>query len=66
VSGPRFAPDFWLLDLTTGQTRQLTELDGRGAVRAFDVTPDGQAIVFDRIQQNSDIVLIELPERSDG
>ena len=28
--------------------------------KAFDVTPDGRRIVFDRIEENSDIVLIEL------
>jgi hypothetical protein len=33
-------------------------------MHAFDVTPDGSAIVFDRLKQNSDIVLIELPERT--
>jgi hypothetical protein len=25
----------------------------------FDVTPDGEAIVFDRLRRNSDLVLIE-------
>jgi hypothetical protein len=30
-------------------------------VRAFDITPDGAHIVFDRLRENSDVVLIELP-----
>ena len=51
--------DFWLLDLATGQRRQLTRLANHGAVRTFDVTPDGKYIVFDRTRQNSDVVLIE-------
>ena len=54
--------DFWLLDLTTKKTRQLTQLSQRsnaGAMRTFDITPDGKQIVFDRLQENSDIVLIE-------
>ena len=29
-------------------------------MRTFDVTADGAAIVFDRMKENSDIVLIEL------
>jgi hypothetical protein len=29
----------------------------------FDITPDGRQIVFDRLQQNSDIVLIDLPKQ---
>jgi serine/threonine protein kinase/Tol biopolymer transport system component len=53
--------DFWLLDLASGKTRQLTRLANRGAVRAFDITPDGAHIVFDRLRENSDVVLIELP-----
>jgi Tol biopolymer transport system component len=53
--------DFWLLDLTTHKTRQLTHLRSGEAMRTFDVTPDGKHIVFDRSRENSDIVLIELP-----
>ncbi len=53
--------DFWLLDFATKQTRQLTRLANRGAVGAFDITPDGRHIVFDRSRENSDVVLIDLP-----
>jgi Tol biopolymer transport system component len=52
--------DFWLLDLATNTTRPLTRLSDHGVVRAFDITPDGKAIVFDRLRDNSDIVLIDL------
>ncbi|MGE3840456.1 MAG: protein kinase [Vicinamibacterales bacterium] len=55
--------EFWLLDLTTGTTRQLTRFASQTPImsaRAFDITPDGQAIVFDRLRDNSDIALIEL------
>ena len=55
------APDFWLLDLATKTTRQLTHLSDRGGrIQTFDVVPDGKAIVFDRVRENSDIVLIDL------
>ena len=53
--------DFWLLDLATKRTRQLTHLANQGALRTFDVGPDGTHIVFDRSRQNSNIVLIDLP-----
>jgi serine/threonine protein kinase/Tol biopolymer transport system component len=54
--------DFWLLDFATKQSRQLTRLSNQGALRTFDITPDGKHIVFDRSRQNSNIVLIELPK----
>src|SRR4029079_5583209 len=51
--------DFWLLDFATKKTRPLTHLSDRGAIRGFDITPDGNEIVFDRLRDNSDVVLIE-------
>ena len=54
--------DFWLLDLATKTTRQLTHLSDQGVVHTFDITPDGKHIVFDRSRENSDIVLIDLPK----
>jgi Tol biopolymer transport system component len=53
--------DFWMLDLATGKSRQLTRLDDRGAMWSFDVSLDGRQIVFDRSRNNSDLVLIDLP-----
>jgi hypothetical protein len=35
-------------------------------LRNFDIAPDGSHIVFDRVQENSDVVLIDLPPRSPG
>ena len=54
--------DFWLLDFATNKTRPLTRLSDRGPIKTFDITPDGKAIVFARIRQHSDIVLIDLPK----
>ncbi len=54
--------DFWALDFASGSTRQLTRIADQGIVRTFDITPDGKHIVFDRLRENSDIVLIDLPE----
>jgi Tol biopolymer transport system component len=50
--------DFWLLDLATMKTRRLTRLTDRATMRTFDVTPDGKQIVFDRLRENSAVVLI--------
>jgi serine/threonine protein kinase/Tol biopolymer transport system component len=55
--------DFWLFDLVTAERRQITRLDNKGAVRGFDVTPEGKHIVFDRTLQNSDVVLIDRPKK---
>jgi len=60
LQGPE-SRDFWLLDLATKTTRQLTHLSDRGYLSHFDITPDGESLVFDRSRQNSDIVLIERP-----
>jgi serine/threonine protein kinase/Tol biopolymer transport system component len=54
--------DFWLLDFSTKTTRQLTRLSDHGALRTFDITPDGKQIVFERTRDNSDVVLIERPK----
>ena len=56
------APEnFWLLDLTTRKSRQLSSINSR-STRTFDITPDGKQITFDRLKDNSDIVLIDLPQ----
>jgi serine/threonine protein kinase/Tol biopolymer transport system component len=55
--------DFWLLDLATGKTSQLTRVADRGYLNGFDITPDGKYLVFDRTQQNADVVLIERPKK---
>jgi Tol biopolymer transport system component len=54
--------DFWLLDLTTKESRMIARVDNQGALRTFDITPDGKYIVFDRSRQNSNVVLIDLPK----
>lgn len=52
--------DFWLLDLSTMRSRRLTRLNNPAAMRSFDISPDGRRIVFDRLRENSDILLIDL------
>jgi serine/threonine protein kinase/Tol biopolymer transport system component len=52
--------DFWLLDLRAMHSRRLTRLSNPAAMRTFDITSDGRRIVFDRLRENSDILLIDL------
>jgi hypothetical protein len=43
--------------------RPLTKLSGTARMVSFDIPPEGNQIVFDRQRENSDIVLINLPEK---
>jgi serine/threonine protein kinase/Tol biopolymer transport system component len=61
MQGDGPSQDFWLLDLRTWKSRLLARLANGGSMQTFDVTPDGKQIVFDRLRDNSDIVLIDLP-----
>jgi len=53
--------DFYTVDLKTGEVRQLTDMKMHFATRSFDITPDGKQIIFDRLRDNSDIAIIDLP-----
>ena len=57
--------DFHLLNLSSGDIRQLTRFPAKTEAisgRTFDISPDGSRIVFERKAENSDVVLIELPD----
>lgn len=53
--------DLWAVDLATGEQRPLSSLGPGPIVTDFDVAPDGSEIVFDRVGEASDLVLIERP-----
>jgi hypothetical protein len=55
--------NLWLIDLETGAERQLTNFPSDFHVRDFDISADGREIVLEQIQDHSDIVLIEVPQR---
>ncbi len=63
LQGLPSAQNLWLLNLATGKTTELTRLNNAGAIRNFDISPDGN-IVFDRLRGNSHVVLIDLPDDS--
>ena len=52
--------NFVRVDLADGKRRTLTALKPGFVIQNFDVSPDGTHIVFDRLRDNADIVLMDL------
>jgi Tol biopolymer transport system component/DNA-binding winged helix-turn-helix (wHTH) protein len=59
MRGDFYHKNFWLVDLRTGAERLLAELPPEFGVHDFDVAPNGSEIVFDRVQENSELALIQ-------
>jgi len=55
--------NLWAIDLDTGVERQLTDFAPGFDVKDFDVTPDGRELVVEQFQEQSNVVLLELPPR---
>jgi Tol biopolymer transport system component len=55
--------DLWRVDLETGSEQQVTELAPDFVVRDFDLSPDGRELLLERVQEHSDVVLVELAGR---
>ncbi|MDB4886651.1 MAG: protein kinase [Gemmatimonadetes bacterium] len=53
--------DFFSFDLATGAQRQLTRLRHGDPLWHFDISPDGRRILFARVNEHADVVLLELP-----
>jgi Tol biopolymer transport system component len=53
--------NLWLIDLQTGQERQLTNFTANFDIRDFDISPDGREVVLERVQELSNVVLLDLP-----
>jgi len=53
--------DLWLIDLDTGAERQLTQVPAGFDIQDFDISPDGQEVVLERVQDRSDIEVLDLP-----
>ena len=51
--------NFWIVDLQTGTQRQVGELASDLVIKDFDVSRNGDEVVFDRLQESSQIALIE-------
>jgi Tol biopolymer transport system component len=55
--------NLWLIDLDTGAERQLTNLPAEFDIRDFDISPNGREVVLERVQEHSDVVMLDLPRR---
>jgi hypothetical protein len=53
--------DLWAVDLENGSERQLTHLPPDFVVTDFDISADGTELVLDRLEENSELALIERP-----
>ena len=54
---------FWAADLRSGAQRILTQLPANFVARDFAISANGDEIVFDRIEENPEIALIERGSR---
>ncbi len=53
--------NLWIIDLATGAERQLTNVSPDFDIQDFDISPDGREVVLERVQDHSDVVLLDLP-----
>jgi Tol biopolymer transport system component len=53
--------DLWLINLKDGTERQLSNFSPDFDIRDFDISPDGREVVLERVQERSDVVLLDLP-----
>jgi Tol biopolymer transport system component len=53
--------NLWLIDLDTGVERQLSNLSPDFDIRDFDISPDGREVVLERLQERSNVMLLDLP-----
>jgi Tol biopolymer transport system component len=59
LSGEVGHKNLWVMDLASGSQRALTQLPQDFVIGDFDVSPDGTELVLDRVQENSELALIE-------
>ena len=52
--------NLWVINLDTGAERQLTNFPVDFEIRDFDVSPDGREVVLERVQEHSDVVLVDI------
>jgi Tol biopolymer transport system component len=51
--------NLWVVNLNTNAERQLTDLAPDFDIRDFDISPDGRELVLERVQERSDVVLLD-------
>jgi dipeptidyl aminopeptidase/acylaminoacyl peptidase len=52
--------NLWLIDVQTGAEQQLTNLPADFDIHDFDISPDGREVVLERVQDRSDVVMLDL------
>jgi Tol biopolymer transport system component len=55
--------NLWQIDLESGAEKRLTDLPRDFDIRDFDVSSDGTEVIIERVQQRSDVILIDLAKR---
>jgi Tol biopolymer transport system component len=56
--------DIWVVDLQGRGERQLTALPPDFTVNDFDISADGSELILDKVEDNSDMALIERPHHT--
>jgi Tol biopolymer transport system component len=56
--------DLWLIDMDTGTEQQLTHFAPDFHIRDFDISPDGREVVLERVQERSDVAVLDLPNHN--
>jgi Tol biopolymer transport system component len=59
LEGEFWHKNFWAIDLTTGKRWQLTNFPKEYLIGDFDISPNGQEIIFSRFKERTDVMLIE-------
>jgi hypothetical protein len=49
-----------MIDLKTGVERQLTNLNPDLDIRDFDISPDDRGLLVERVQERSEVMLMDL------
>jgi Tol biopolymer transport system component len=63
LEGEFWHKNFWSIDLISGKRRQLTNFDREFLIHDFDISPDGKQIIFGRLKESSNVILIDFPPR---
>jgi Tol biopolymer transport system component len=56
----RTTANLWAFDLATSNWRQLTNFGRDIVISDFDVSSDGREIVFERVEESSDVWMMDL------
>jgi dipeptidyl aminopeptidase/acylaminoacyl peptidase len=55
--------NLWTRELSSGAERQLTNVASDFNIGDFDFSADGREVILERVQERSDVVLLDLPQQ---